>query len=138
MLIRLIYASRSNEPVTPAMIDSIIEQSRRRNPALGITGVLCHGGDAFMQALEGSRTAVNEVYNAIVRDARHRDVTLISCEEIAQRRFGSWTMGRVNLAHVNASTLLKYGEKAVFDPFVVHSSVALAFLDEMMLTAQVG
>jgi hypothetical protein len=138
MLIRLMYASRSAEPVTPAMIESILAQSRRNNAEAGVTGVLCHGGDAFMQVLEGGRAEVNAIYNAIVRDARHRDVTLIACEEIAQRRFSNWTMGRVNLGRVNASILLKYGKKAEFDPYAVRASVALAFLEEMMATAQVG
>ena len=44
---------------------------------MGITGVLCHGGDVFMQVLEGGRDAVNALYNKIVRDARHHDVALL-------------------------------------------------------------
>ncbi len=138
MLIRLMYASRSAEPVSASMMETILTQSRRNNAAVGVTGVLCHDGDTFMQVLEGGRAEVNAIYNAIVRDARHRDVTLIACEEIAQRRFSNWSMGRVNLARVNASILLKYGNKAEFDPYAVRASVALAFLDEMMATAQVG
>ena len=138
MLIRLMYASRSAEPVSASMMEAILTQSRRNNAGVGVTGVLCHDGDTFMQVLEGGRAEVNAIYNAIVRDARHRDVTLIACEEIAQRRFSNWSMGRVNLARVNASILLKYGNKAEFDPYAVRASVALAFLDEMMATAQVG
>jgi hypothetical protein len=138
MLIRLMYASRSAEPVSASMMETILTQSRRNNAAVGVTGVLCHDGDTFMQVLEGGRAEVNAIYNAIVRDARHRDVTLIACEEVAQRRFSNWSMGRVNLARVNASILLKYGKKAEFDPYAVRASVALAFLDEMMATAQVG
>jgi hypothetical protein len=138
MLIRLIYASRSAEPVTPAVIESIVAQSRHNNAEAGVTGVLCHSGDAFMQVLEGGRAEVNAIYNAIVRDSRHRDVTLIACEEIVQRRFSNWSMGRVNLGRVNASILLKYGKKPVFDPYTVRGSVALAFLEELMATAQVA
>ncbi|MEY4764669.1 MAG: hypothetical protein RI907_1342, partial [Pseudomonadota bacterium] len=55
MLVRLLYASRAAEAVTPDLIESILTQSRAHNPALGITGILCHGGDAFMQVLEGGR-----------------------------------------------------------------------------------
>jgi hypothetical protein len=138
MLIRLMYASRPAEPITPALIESILAQSRRNNTEAGVTGVLCHGTDAFMQVLEGGRAEVNAIYNAIVRDPRHRDVTLICCEEIAQRRFSNWTMGRVNLSRVNASILLKYGRKPEFDPYGVRGSVALAFLEELLANAQVG
>ena len=44
MLVRLLYASRAargGAPATPASIDEILEQSRRKNPQAGITGILC-------------------------------------------------------------------------------------------------
>ena len=52
MLVRLLYASRAAAAVTPETIESILAQSRAHNPALGITGILCHGGDVYMQALD--------------------------------------------------------------------------------------
>ncbi len=137
MLIRLLYASRAAEPVTPALVDSILAQCRRRNPELGITGVLCHCGEMFMQVLEGGRAQVNEVYNSIVRDPRHKDVTLLQCVEVSERRFSSWTMGLVNTAKVNQSTLLKYSEKPALDPYALPAPVALALLEELIATAQI-
>ncbi|MFN3566595.1 MAG: BLUF domain-containing protein, partial [Burkholderiaceae bacterium] len=117
MLVRLLYASRTAEAVTHEVIESILAQSRKHNPELGITGILCHGGDVYMQVLEGGRDAVNGLYNKIVRDRRHRDVVLLHYEEVTERRFEGWTMGQVNLAKVNPSTLLKYSEKPVLDPY---------------------
>jgi hypothetical protein len=137
MLVRLIYASRAAAALNQEQIDSILQQSRRHNPELGITGVLCHSGDVFMQVLEGSRDAVNKLYNDIVRDARHRDVVLLHYEEISQRRFAGWTMGQVNLAKVNPSLLLKYSEKPALDPYSVSGSVAMALLAELIDTAQI-
>jgi hypothetical protein len=43
--------------------------------------------------LEGSREDVSATYNRIVRDPRHRDVVLMSCEEISVRQFPYWSMG---------------------------------------------
>jgi hypothetical protein len=137
MLIRLLYASRSAEPVTAAMIESILAASRRRNPELGITGILCHCGEMFMQVLEGGRAPVNELYNSIVRDPRHKDVTILQCVEVSERRFPGWTMGHVNMAKVNASTLLKYSEKPALDPYALPGRVALALLEELIATAQI-
>jgi len=137
MLVRLMYASRSSDPVSAALIESILEQSRRNNPPLGITGVLCQGGDVFMQVLEGGRTPVNQLYGEILRDGRHRDVVLLSYEEICERRFSGWTMGQVNLAKINPSTLLKYCEKATLDPYAMSGTVMMAFLDELIATAQI-
>lgn len=136
MLVRLLYASRLTDG-GPAAIESILAQSRAKNPELGITGVLCHGGGVFMQVLEGGRAPVNELYNRIARDDRHREVTLLHYEEIAERRFSNWTMGQVNLAKINASTLLKYLEKPELDPFRVPGSASLALLEELIATAQI-
>ncbi len=137
MLVRLLYASRSAKPVEHDVVESILAQSRRHNPELGVTGILCQSGDMFMQVLEGGRAAVNRLYNQIVRDARHRDVVLLHYEEVTERRYSGWTMGQVNLAKVNRSTLLKYSETAELDPYAISGSVALALLDELIATAQI-
>jgi hypothetical protein len=137
MLVRLLYASRAADKVTAETIDSILQQSRKHNPAHGVTGILCHGGDVYMQVLEGGRGAVNSLYNKIVRDPRHAEVVLLHYEEVPERRFAGWTMGQVNLAKINPSTLLKYSEKAVLDPFHTSGKASLALLEELIATAQI-
>jgi len=137
MLVRLLYASRSVRAIGPEDIDSILAQSRKHNPDLGITGILCQSGDVFVQVLEGGRVAVNALYSQIVRDSRHRDVTVLHFEEVTERRFAGWTMGQVNLARVNPSTLLKYCEKPVIDPYSMSGSACLALLEELIATAQI-
>jgi len=137
MLVRLLYASRAAAPLTTSVYDSILEQSRAHNPALGITGILCFSDDMFIQVLEGGRDEVCELYNTIVRDGRHQHVRILSFEEIRERRFGSWTMGQVNLAKVNPALLLKYGERAELNPFEGSAHATLALLDELIATALV-
>jgi hypothetical protein len=136
MLVRLLYASRS-DAVSHELIDAILTQSRAKNPALGITGILCHGGDVFMQVLEGGRDVVNRLYNQIAGDPRHREVTLLHFEEIAERRFSGWTMGQVNLLRVNPSVVLKYSERPVLDPFRVSGRASMAMLEELIATASI-
>ena len=136
MLVRLLYASRT-DAVNHELIDSILAQSRAKNPALGITGILCHGGDVFMQVLEGGREVVNRLYNQIAADPRHRQVTLLHFEEIAERRFSGWTMGQVNLLRVNPSVVLKYSEKPLLDPFCVSGRASMAMLEELIVTASI-
>jgi hypothetical protein len=137
MLVRLLYASRAAEPVPEGLVEAIMQQARRNNPELGVTGVLCHGGDGFLQVLEGGRDAVNALYNRIVCDRRHRRVTLLNYEEILERRFASWTMGQVNLSKVNSSTLLKYSERALIDPYSLPGRVSAALTDELIVTASI-
>ena len=137
MLVRLLYASRPVAPLTTAVVDSILAQSRAHNPRLDITGVLCYSQDLFLQVLEGSRDAVCELYNTIVRDERHDHVRILSYEEIAERRFGNWTMGHVDVTTVNPSLLLKYAELPVLNPFSCSGKASLALLDELLATAAV-
>lgn len=136
MLVRLLYASRAVDP-SPATIEAILAQSRQYNPPSGITGILCYGGGIFLQAIEGGRSAVNTLYGHILRDKRHTDVELLTYEEIAERRFGGWTMGQVNLCKVNHSILLKYCEKPELDPYSVSGQVSFALLEELMATASI-
>lgn len=137
MLVRLLYASRAAEPVTPVLVDGILAQARSHNPALGITGILCHCGDAFMQVLEGGRDPVNSLYARIARDPRHRDVAVLHFEEVLERRFAGWTMGQVNMAKVNPSIVLKYSEKPQLDPYMVSGKVSMALLEELIATAAI-
>ena len=137
MLVRLLYASRAADPAPDGLIEAIVQQARRNNPELGITGVLCHGGDSFLQVLEGGREPVNALYNRIVCDRRHRQVTLLNYEEIVERRFAGWTMGQVNLTKVNSSTLLKYSERALVDPYALSGRASAALTDELMVTASI-
>ncbi len=136
MLVRLLYASRV-DAVTPDLIEAILARSRVHNPALGITGILCHGGDVFMQVLEGGREPVNQLYNRIASDPRHQDVTLLHYAEIAERRFSGWTMGQVNLARINPSIVLKYSERAVLDPYCVTGRASMALLQELIASAAI-
>jgi hypothetical protein len=137
MLVRLLYASRANATATVADMTSILQQSRDKNPAEGITGILCHSGGVYMQVLEGGRSAVNSLYNLISNDKRHADVTLLHYEEISERGFASWTMGQVDLAKVNPSLLLKYSEKPSLDPYSVSGKVSMALLQELIATAHI-
>ena len=75
------------------------------------------------------------MYSHIVKDKRHTDVVLLHYEEITERRFGSWTMGQVNLSKLNTSVILKYSEKPELDPYSVSGGMAIALLEELMRTA---
>jgi hypothetical protein len=136
MLVRLLYASRAVDSSAEA-IENILAKSRQYNPTCGITGILCYGSGIFLQAIEGGRNAVSDLYGHIQRDPRHKDVVLLHYEEVTERRFGGWTMGQVNLTRINTSILLKYSEKPELDPYAVSGSVSLALLEELMATASI-
>ena len=136
MLVRLLYCSRAVD-TSPQAIESILAQSRQHNPVSGITGILCYGGGIFLQAIEGGRMQVSDLFGHIQKDARHKDVALLHFEEIFERRFGGWSMGQVNLGKLNHAILLKYSEKAELDPYSVSGKVSLALLEDLMASASI-
>ncbi len=131
MLVRCLYVSRAAKPLTPQVLDEILEQSRTKNPKVGVTGLLCFRDDIFVQVIEGGRDAVCELFNAIVRDERHKDVRLLAFEEISERRFSNWTMGKVNIETINPGILLKYSEKAELNPYNCSGHATMALLVEL-------
>ena len=137
MLVRLIYASRAAAPMDAEALHVILRQCKANNPAQGITGLLCCADGVYIQALEGGRQAVNQLYLKLAADPRHRDQVLLSYEEINERRFAGWAMGQVSMARLNPALLLKYSATPVLDPFSVSGKVALAMFDELVATASV-
>ena len=137
MLVRLMYASRAVDPLKPETLTAILRKSTQKNPAAGITGVLCFSGDVFLQVLEGGRAQVSALYHRIIADPRHQDVVLLSYEDITERCFANWSMGQVNMARLNPALLLKYSATAVLDPYAVSGTVSLAMLNELVATASV-
>ena len=135
MLVRLLYVSRALDPDSLIDVQTIMDSAREHNVSNGITGILCYGGGIYLQALEGGRRQVNELYSHIVKDKRHTEVVLLHYEEITERRFGSWTMGQFNLSKLNTSVILKYSEKPELDPYSVSGGMAIALLEELMRTA---
>lgn len=137
MLVRLLYASRAVPAIDQEELQSILRQSKARNPAQGITGVLCFSHGIFLQVLEGGRGAVNALYNKIATDTRHTQVELLLYQEIGERRFAGWSMGQVNMSRLNPSLLLKYSATATLDPYAVSGEVSLALFEELVATASV-
>lgn len=137
MLVRLMYASRAAKPLDGEELAQILRQSRANNGRSGVTGLLCTSGGLFIQVLEGGRTAVNTLYNRLVADPRHTEVTLLVYEEISERRFAGWAMGQVNLARLNPAVLLKYAESATLDPYSMTGPAIAALFDELVATAAV-
>jgi hypothetical protein len=136
MLVRLLYCSRAVD-TSAAAIESILAQSRQHNPVTGITGILCYGDGIFLQCIEGGRMQVSELFGDIQRDPRHKDVALLSFEEILERRFGGWAMGQVNVSKLNHAVLLKYSEKPELDPYLIPGKVSLSLLEDLAATAAI-
>lgn len=91
-LTRLVYYSQRN-PSQNLDIRELIQICNRNNSRLGLTGMLHYNGDHFLQVLEGGRAEVSSIYHRIAQDPRHINIILISCMDVRERFFSTWSMG---------------------------------------------
>jgi hypothetical protein len=95
-LIQILYLSKSAPGIGHSDLVNILEVSKRRNQALGISGMLCHKGCYFLQLLEGRELPVLELYLKISRDQRHTDPVIISISTATNQIFKGWAMGAID------------------------------------------
>lgn len=91
-LYRLVYYSTAETTELARDLDEILSQSLPSNAALGITGALLASDGRYLQALEGGREAVRQVYGAIAVDPRHRDLHVVESGPVEARLFAGWLM----------------------------------------------
>lgn len=96
-LIHLIYCSAAARPFGPDELAALLTRARLNNARQDITGMLLHVEGSFFQVLEGAPDAVDGLFEAIRRDARHRQLTVIIREPVAARTFSEWTMGYADI-----------------------------------------
>jgi len=98
-----------------ATVDDILATSQRNNARDGLTGALMFTEGYFAQVLEGSREAIERVFERIQRDERHCDVQLLSFDRASHRLFGNWAMAFVGNSAEAAARFGHYGSKSGFD-----------------------
>ncbi len=129
MLVRIIYASSAVGPQTGTMTNAILKEAQAWNQANGVTGVLCQGQGVFLQALEGERKTVTQLFSRICADSRHANVELVHCESITQRRYENWSMALVDLADIEPAAKIDWPE---FDSCSVTGLLLLARIDDLL------
>ncbi|MBF6648217.1 phosphate-starvation-inducible PsiE family protein [Methylobacter sp. BlB1] len=92
-MIRLIFASTALKDWNAEELLGLLKICRTNNSARDITGALIYLHRTFFQILEGDEQAVDETFEKIQKDMRHKDVTQIERKPIAERDFPYWSMG---------------------------------------------
>lgn len=132
---RMIYYSRNaikelQKPIK-AEVRSILDQSARNNPPLGITGALLFNGTFFAQILEGDRKAVTETFCRISNDPRHTDIVIMEMRPIDRRRFSDWCLAFAGHSDEIDQLYVKYGLTVSFNPAKMTARSLLEFVDEL-------
>ena len=127
MQIRLVYYSRSLRDMSLMDIQNILRVARENNAAQNICGMLSYESQWFLQALEGDRDTVNELFLEIADDPRHDGVVIIGYEYIDQPMFSNWQMGYAANSGVINETLKEFGMET-FMPAKMNIEQAKEFL----------
>jgi hypothetical protein len=83
----------------------IMHESKRKNRALGITGVLLYCDGSLIEVLEGKEENVRSLYEAISRDKRHTQMIQLYASAIEERYFPDWYMGYKALSAIEFNNL---------------------------------
>lgn len=120
ILYRLVYYSRNaitgDAAALSAAITSILAKSQVNNQRVGVTGALMFNAGCFAQVLEGSRPAVEDVFERIQQDERHGEVSLLAFDPAPARAFENWSMGFVGASVADAARYGTLVQGSGFDP----------------------
>lgn len=92
---RLIYTSTANlsDPIEgDADLRELAQEAATGNEQLGLTGMLTFVEGKFIQVLEGRLEQLEDVFERICCDFRHRDLQLIDLAPAKERKFSDWGM----------------------------------------------
>ena len=127
MLYQVIYVSTSSHDMSTAELTEILEQARKKNSRLNITGILLYNRGTFIQVLEGEEPALRQLLQTIQRDSRHFNLITIDEGEIEQRECPEWSMGfgHIHDSHMGdlegANRFMQTGELPDTVQGVIHS-----------------
>ena len=105
---QILYQSTEAYEMDSSDMLKLLLDSRTYNAEHRITGLLIYRNCRFIQLLEGERDQLHVLYSNIMRDARHRDITL----EIdgpgsgATRMFSDWHMAFAEVPNIRGKPVL--------------------------------
>jgi hypothetical protein len=93
----LTYTSLARLDLQASDLEDIYRAARELNALDGITGLLVFNGTHFLQIVEGSREAIDDLLERLRRDPRHTGLEVRDRHRIAQRSFPDWSMELVRV-----------------------------------------
>lgn len=130
-MVRLSYVSQAAAGVSADELKRILEQARSNNEARGITGALLFNSQYFLQVIEGSRPAINDLLNALFADPRHHNVQVISVEQTSARKWTDWAMNYFAPSEDNNRELMRHSALPSFNPYLLTASNVEAIFDNL-------
>lgn len=89
------YQSTAIETLSNIDLEVILEDSRKFNEEVNVTGVIIYSNGRFFQYIEGQPENLSRVYDRIKKSHYHRDIIELLDMPVPERFFPLWTMGFV-------------------------------------------
>ena len=94
------YTSLGRLDLQEADLEDIHRSAREQNALDGVTGLLVFNGTHFLQIIEGSEQAIEELVERLRMDPRHTGFEIRDRRKVEGRSFPDWSM---ELVRVKAS-----------------------------------
>ncbi len=110
-------------------VNAILEIAQENNSQRSVTGALLYSGGYFIQVLEGPEEAVEEIFEFIQCDKRHKEITVLTNKHIEHRSFSKWAMA---LAGVQANLFPRLEGVLAVPQDLTQSETGIALVDVMI------
>ena len=134
-MLRLVYVSNARFGLNQNELESIMHLSKLRNKLAGVTGVLLFNGVNFMQVLEGERTKTVNLYDRILKDARHSGIKTIVQEKIDHLTYPAWGMKLKRFSEPNRDTDYRKMEEKIANALIDITPTDLQRMMKVFLAA---
>ena len=94
----LTYTSLARLDLGPDDLEAIHRTARELNALDGITGLLVFNGTHFLQIVEGSQPAIDDLLSRLRRDTRHTGIEVRDERSVSARSFPDWSMELVRVS----------------------------------------
>ena len=131
IIVRLTYISRYNNHNPNDEVKRILAQAQQNNARNGITGALVFNHNYFLQTIEGSRPAINNLLRKLIKDDRHFSLQIIECREVDYRRWTKWSMNYLTPSDDNKKHLIKFSAGTTFNPYLMNAAQIIMLIDTL-------
>lgn len=97
----ILYLSKETDGLSEKAVEGIYLHSKQANKKRNISGFLCYKNGFFLQYIEGTEAAIDEVFTKIQMDPRHTVLINIADNTLESCRFENWSMHFVKKARID-------------------------------------
>lgn len=138
---KIVYCSENclgNSAESAEEIRGILTFARANNSRHGVTGALLFNNGCFAQVLEGEQVAVQQIYERIACDQRHRKITMLKAGYAGPRDFAAWSMAYAGEVASDTLPLLVSTLNAAFSGAASNGEAVLKLLRDVVLREAVA